>query len=99
MSEYDEPSREPVIHEKAMTARVTASASGQATVERGLTELRLAVLGIVITIALSVGFGLPTSWPVRLAGGILAFVVVCGLIRWKVSRTWAMRFAAWLLRE
>jgi hypothetical protein len=94
-----EQRHEPVIYEKAMTAGVTASASVQKTVERGLTELRLAVLGIVLTIALSVGFGTPASWPIRIACGVLAIAVVCALIRWNASRKRAMRFAACLLRE
>jgi Flp pilus assembly protein TadB len=98
VSEPEQP-REPVVHEKEMTAHVSVRASGQATVERGLTEIRLAVLGIVLTIALSLASVLPASWPVRLAGGVLAFVAACVLIRWTWSRTRAMRFAAWLLRE
>jgi hypothetical protein len=95
--EEPEQPREPVIHEKEMTAHVTARASVETSVVRGLTELRLAVLGIVLTIGLSVGFGVPSTWPIRVAAGVAAFVAACALIRWRWARHRLMAFAHWLI--
>ena len=88
----DEPEtpgqREPVIHEKEMTATVgtTASLSGSAAVERGLNELRLAVLGILVGIGLSVGFGIEARWWIQLLAGIGSFAGACFLVWWPPSR-------------
>lgn len=87
----DEP-HEPKVHEVAMTAGVKVSASAEASVERGLNELRLAVLGILVGIGLAVGFGVSAWWPARVAAGFGAFGAACLLIRWKRSRHWLMEF-------
>ena len=95
---FDEPKtsdkREPVTHEKEMTATVgtTASLSGPAAVERGLNELRLAVLGILAGIGLSVGFGVEARWWIQLLAGIASFTVACFLVWWPPSRRRLMSF-------
>jgi hypothetical protein len=91
MSEPEQP-REPVVHKKELTARATASASLTTSVERGLNELRLAVLGILVAIGLAIGFGVPGGWPIKLAAGLGAFAAACILIRWKWSRHQLMSF-------
>ena len=56
-------------------------------VERGLNDIRLAVLGILVGIALTVGFGVPGSVWVQVLAGLGAFATGCVLIRWR----WSLR--------
>lgn len=90
----DEPEtsgeRKPV--EMTATVGTTASLSGTAAVERGLNELRLAVLGILVGIGLSVGFGIEASWWIQLIAGIGSFVGACFLVWWRPSRHRLMSF-------
>ena len=81
-----------------MTASVTARASISAAgdVERGLNDIRLAVLGILVGIALTVGFGVPVWWPLRVVAGLASFALAAGLIRWPWSRHKLMAFMHWL---
>ena len=74
----------------------TVGIGARGTVERGLNELRLAVLGILVTIGLTVGFGVPCSWWVRVLAGAGAFALACLVIRWTFSRKLLMSFAHWL---
>ena len=75
-----------------------ATVAGRATipaaesVERGLNDIRLTVLGILVGIALSVGFGVDSSWPVQVAAAVGTFVGSALLIRWKESRHLMMEF-------
>jgi hypothetical protein len=71
---------------------VGVSASVATTVERGLNELRLAVLGILVGIGLAVGFGTPGPWDVKLLAGLGSFVGACLLIRWRRTRHLLMAF-------
>lgn len=64
-----------------------------ATVERGLNDIRLAVLGILVGIALAVGFGVEARWWIQLVAGIGSFAVACFLVRWPQSRRRLMSFA------
>ena len=52
-------SSEPVVHEKE-GAWIRGSVSAEMTVERG--QLGIAVLGIVVTIGLTVGIGFDATW-------------------------------------
>jgi hypothetical protein len=89
--------RQPVVHEKEMTAIVGASAvTAELSVERGLNDTRLAVLAILVGIGLTVGFGVPGPWWVGLVAGACSFVAGCVLIRWKFSRRRLMSFMHWL---
>jgi hypothetical protein len=96
--EEPEHPREPVSHEEAGGGRLTASAGGQKSVVPGLTELRLAVLGIVVTIGLTVGFGIPYSLPIKVLAGLVAFSGACAAIRFRRSQRWLMKLAKWLTR-
>jgi hypothetical protein len=44
-------------------------------VERALNDIRLAVLGILVTIGLSVGFGVPGPWWCQILAGVGAVAV------------------------
>jgi hypothetical protein len=94
----DEPQREPVTHKQELAATVTGRAvvSGTATVVRGLNELGLAVLGILVGIALSVAFGVDGPWWAQLLAGVGSFAFACFLVRWPPSRHRLMSFMHWL---
>jgi uncharacterized membrane protein YedE/YeeE len=77
------------IHEKD-------TVTGSVGVMRGLNEIRLAVLGIVVTIGLTVGFGVQCSWWVRTLAGLGSFVLACAFLKVPHLRKLAMRFAHWL---
>jgi len=91
-----EPEREPVVHEKSGTMAMGVSIEARGTVERGLNDLRLAVLGIVVTIGLTVGVGFQATWWVAVSAGLGSFVLACGLIKVKHTRHWLMSFMHWL---
>ena len=74
--------REPVVYEDSGTAPGESSISASETVERGLNELRLAALGILVAIALAVGFAIEARWWIRLLAGIAAFAGACFLVWW-----------------
>jgi hypothetical protein len=84
------------VHKQDLTAGVTVSASVEGQVERSLNDTRLAVLGILVTIALAVGFGVSASWPIKLAAAVGAFLLACLLIRAPWSRKRLMSFMYWL---
>jgi hypothetical protein len=92
--------RNPVTHKKDLTATVTGKAqfTGKGKLEtrgiviRGLNELRLAVLGILVGIGLAVGFGVEASWWVQLVAGVGSFALACFLVWWSWSRRWLMSF-------
>jgi hypothetical protein len=91
----DEPEHcEPVTHKQELSATVTGRSvvSANLTVERGLNELRLAVLGILVGIGLAVGFGVEGRWWVQLVAGTGSFVLACFLVWWRPSRRRLMSF-------
>ncbi len=65
---------------------------GPPRVTRALNETRLAVLGILVSIGLTVAFGVGGPWWVELLAGLGSFAVSCGLIRWRTSRNFLMKF-------
>jgi hypothetical protein len=75
-----------------MSGTINVSGSVSAEVERALNDVRLAVLGILVGVALTVGFGVPCSWWVQVLAGLGAFAVGCVLIRWRWSRNHLMEF-------
>ena len=96
MPEPDER-REPIVREKTMIASVGATAVDiEFTVDRGLNGVRLAVLGILVGIGLTVGFGVPGPVWVGAVAGAGSFVAACFLIRSKPSRRRLMSFMHWL---
>jgi hypothetical protein len=96
-----EKKEEPKVYEQELTAdAVRVSATLSTSVTRGLNELRLAVLGILVTIGLSVGFGLTScAWWIRVAAGLAAFWVSVGLIHWPWSQDKLMKFVYWVIRS
>jgi hypothetical protein len=84
--------RQPVVHEARASLVAGTSMSAKGTVERGLNDTRLAVLGIIVAIGLTVGFGVQGAWWVRILAGLGAFVLTCVLVRWTRSRHYLMEF-------
>src|SRR5215216_331093 len=64
-----------------VAARVHIGA--RADVEHGLNDLRLAVLGILVGIGLTVGFGIPGPFWVQAGAGLGAFAFSAFLIWWR----------------
>jgi hypothetical protein len=75
---------------------VDMTGSVNRTIERGLNELRLAVLGILAGIGISVAFGVGGDWWRELAAGVGAVVIAGALIRIKRSRNKLMSLMHWL---
>jgi hypothetical protein len=76
----------------AFSAAIRATATLTGPVERGLDEIRLGVLGIVVTIGLTVGFGADASWWVGVLAGAGSFGLALGAIWWPTSRDLLMEF-------
>ena len=85
------------MNPSAANAVSTAAASVKTSVERGLNDTRLAVLGIIVGIALAVGFGVAT-WSITagIVACVAAFVAASAVIKWRRSRHWMMAFVHWL---
>jgi hypothetical protein len=66
----------------------------RAEVGRAFNETRLAVLGIIVPIGLTVGFGVSGPWWVRVAAGVGSVLIFGGLIR--VGRQPVMVTMHWL---
>ena len=65
---------------------MTVSASAEGSVERGLNETRLAVLGIVVMIGLTVGIGFDATWWIGVLAGGGSFLFSCFAIRFRPAR-------------
>jgi len=74
------------VYEEAATVVGRTSVSAEETLKRGLNELRLAVLGIVVAIGLTVGLGVQARWWIQLLAGAGSFVLALGAIGWRRSR-------------
>jgi uncharacterized membrane protein YedE/YeeE len=83
-------------HEGAAGIVATSSVSATLTVDRGLNDTRLAVLGIIVGIGLTIGFGVPGPWWVRFASGLAAIGFTMFLIRLRASRHRLMVLMHWL---
>lgn len=94
MTQHEAPGedRQPITHEVKMAGEVGVAGSVSANVERALNDVRIGVLGILVGIALTVGFGVPGSWWVQAAAGAASFALSCALIRWRFSRHHLMNF-------
>jgi hypothetical protein len=99
--EFDQPERKPCPRCGSTRRDISASvnltaevrAAIRAEVERGLNDVRLAVLGILVTIGLtvglSVGFGIPSAhWGV--VAGIGSLLLAAALIWEPRSRNFLM---------
>jgi hypothetical protein len=80
----------PTKHEVEANVTVGIHASAEASVRRGLNEVRLAVLGILVAISLGAAALAPGWW--RLVAGVGTFALSCLLIRWERSRHLLMEF-------
>jgi hypothetical protein len=89
VSEQQPPGK---VYEKTMGARVSVSGSMEASVARGLNEIRLAVVGILVTVGLAAA-AIPDAWTTQLAAGLGSFAFACLLVRWRRSRQYLMSLA------
>ena len=80
----------PTEHEAEAHVTATSCVSAELNVRRGLNDVRLAVLGILVAISLGAAALAPGWW--RLAAGFGAFALSCLLIRWERSRHLLMEF-------
>jgi hypothetical protein len=67
------------------------------SVGRVLDEVRLALLGLLISIGLTVGLGVPGNWYVRVAAGLGATIVAAAALRSRRSQRWLAQLMHWLL--
>lgn len=58
----------------------------ETSAERGLTETRLAVLGIVVAIGRTVGLGFDATWWIGVLAGGGSFLFSCFVIRFRPAR-------------
>jgi hypothetical protein len=61
-----------------------------------VNETRLAVLGIVVTIGLTVGIGFDATWWIGVLAGGGSFLLSCFVIRFRPARRQLMSFTHWL---
>ena len=54
------------------------------------------MLRILVTIGLTVGFGVQCSWWVRMLAGLGAFAGASALVKWHHSSRWMMAFMHYL---
>ncbi|MBA3262625.1 MAG: hypothetical protein H0T69_09185 [Thermoleophilaceae bacterium] len=94
----DEPAKRPPKTAKVtLAAEVGVAGTAELSVKRGLNDLRLAVLGIVVGIALTVAFGMQgVGLGVRVLLGVATFAAVAVLFRWAWSRHVLMSLAHWM---
>jgi hypothetical protein len=83
---------QPEQHEGEVHMGMTMGGGAAASVERGLNDIRLAVLGVLVTIGLSFFFGVSGPWWERGAWGLGSFAVACLLIWRPRSRRVLMGF-------
>jgi hypothetical protein len=88
------------VHEKSGVIVGKATVKAEFTVERGVNELRAAVLFLLIAIGVSVGFGAPWNLSERLVAALgaviasAAFVAVA--LRWTPARKRVMSLMQFL---
>jgi hypothetical protein len=87
------------VVEKEMTATVGVTATGDYSVEWAINELRLAVLGILISVALAAAaIGLVAGdWVGGLIAGVASAVILIAILKVERLRNQTMRFARWVV--
>ena len=95
MSRMTEQPTEGKVFEKTLTAHVGVSAQAKMSVDRGLNDIRLAVLGILVAVGLAAAT-IPDVWSSQLLAGVGVFVFACFLVGWGRTRHYLMSFAHWL---
>lgn len=82
------------VHEAAATLAAGVRLSASGTVERGLNDTRLGVLGLLIAVGMgSAGLASPAGWEVALPVGLLAGGATALMIRWRRARHLLMEAA------
>jgi hypothetical protein len=81
---------EPVTHYGKLRLTTDVQIRTAAQVEHALNGIRLAVLGILVTIFLSVFFGMSGPWLERLAWGAASLILACLLVGLRRSRKFLM---------
>jgi hypothetical protein len=76
---------------------VVQGAPANLSVERVLDEVRLALLGVLLSIGLTVGFGVPGPWCVGVASGVMATLVAAVALRSRRVQRWLARLMHWVL--
>jgi hypothetical protein len=84
-------------HSLSGESRGVSGASGDLSVERGLNEIRLALLALLVGIALTVGFGIDAALRIRLLCAASSFILTLCAIRNRTSRRSLMAFIHWIL--
>jgi len=74
------------VHQASASLKLDVNISTAAQVERALNEIRLAVLGVLVGIGLTVFFGVSGPWWERAAWGLASVGVAGFLIGWSRSR-------------
>ena len=101
MDTDDFAQRPPRTQEKTLTAQSRAMVSGEVQVVRGLNDTRLAILGIILSIALTVAFGVRASLWIRILLGVGVFGGIAVASHVVLSRERpthvVMAFAHWVL--
>jgi hypothetical protein len=98
----NDPSQPGEPHAPSGTTAATAGLRGTAVVQRGLNDTRLAILGIMLSIALEVAFGVQNvAWWWRVALGLLVFAGIASSAHLVLSRERpthiVMELAHWVL--
>jgi hypothetical protein len=75
------------LHEGSATAVSRVSVSAEASVERGLNDVRLAVFGVIIAVPFSAAaLAAPAGWPIALVVGVGSAVLTVVAFRWRPAR-------------
>lgn len=85
-------------HDLNLADGITVTDAISLRVDRGLNDIRLAVLGILIGVALGAA-SLADCWWTRLAAGLGTFVFACVVIGRSWTRDKLMRFMHWLIQQ
>jgi|SoimicmetaTmtLPB_FD_contig_31_28857226_length_536_multi_2_in_0_out_0_1 hypothetical protein len=91
--EDQQPANIPLSPATARSGASLALKVGQA-----LDALRLAVLGILLTIGLTVLFGLSGPWPWRVIAGVSATVAGAAALHFQRPRKILLKIADWVVK-
>jgi hypothetical protein len=84
------------VVEGAASMDIKVSMKVRGEVDRALDEIRLGVLGILVAIGLTVGFGVHAAWYYRVGLCIVSVAVGIVLLRCGWSRKRMMSLMAWV---
>jgi hypothetical protein len=78
-SQEEAGQRPGTVYGKTGGAALHVTGKAERNVERGLNDIRLAVLGILVTVGLAAA-AIPDTWSSRLGAGLGSFLFACFLI-------------------